>query len=338
MSGSGWFEPSRPIRVEGGIRVRSKRGSIGERWWSRRFIDILESVCDPGRLGRGRSYARSGQVLDLELGPGLVTARVQGSRRTPYLVEIQITPYAADQWRELADALAAQALYRAKLLAGEMPPEIEEVFRACRLPLFPGRRGLDMNCSCPDWGFPCKHLSAVLYVLAERFDDDPFLVLAWRGIARDALLDALREAGVTTTGAAAAPAPAPAPASTDPACSTWTTRRSPTGWPPSTSRASPRPGSATGPASPSPTRPAAAHPRPATDQGPAHPDPGPSPPRLPDLRRRHLTRCRSLDGRDHGSTPLPPRRPPRRAARHLAIRGTTAPRPRLRVTRSSMHS
>ncbi|WP_326829759.1 SWIM zinc finger family protein [Streptosporangium sp. NBC_01810] len=203
MSGSGWFEPSRPIRVEGGIRVRSKRGSIGERWWSRRFIDILESVCDPGRLGRGRSYARSGQVLDLELGPGLVTARVQGSRRTPYLVEIQITPYAADQWRELADALAAQALYRAKLLAGEMPPEIEEVFRACRLPLFPGRRGLDMNCSCPDWGFPCKHLSAVLYVLAERFDDDPFLVLAWRGIARDALLDALREAGVTTTGAAA---------------------------------------------------------------------------------------------------------------------------------------
>ncbi|MFI6454433.1 SWIM zinc finger family protein [Streptosporangium amethystogenes] len=195
MSRSGWFEPSVPIRVEGGIRVRSKRGSIGEQWWSRRFIDILEAVCDPGRLGRGRSYARSGQVLDTELGPGLVTARVQGSRRAPYLVEIQITSYQADQWRELTDALAAQALYRAKLLAGEMPPEIEDVFRACRLPLFPDTGDLDMTCSCPDWGFPCKHLSAVLYVLAEKFDDDPFLVLAWRGIARDALLDALREAG-----------------------------------------------------------------------------------------------------------------------------------------------
>ncbi|WP_030923639.1 SWIM zinc finger family protein [Streptosporangium amethystogenes] len=195
MSRSGWFEPSVPIRVEGGIRVRSKRGSIGERWWSRRFIDILEDLCDPGRLGRGRSYARSGQVLDTELGPGLVTARVQGSRRTPYLVEIRITSYQADQWRKLTDALAAQALHRAKLLAGEMPPEIEDVFRACRLPLFPDTGDLDMTCSCPDWGFPCKHLSAVLYVLAERFDDDPFLVLAWRGIARDALLDALREAG-----------------------------------------------------------------------------------------------------------------------------------------------
>ncbi|MFC0863357.1 SWIM zinc finger family protein [Sphaerimonospora cavernae] len=189
---SGWFEPSRPIRVEGGIRVRNRRGSIGERWWSRRFVDILERVCDSGRLSRGRSYARSGQVLDLEIGPGLVKARVQGSRRTPYRVTVGIAAYGREQWHELVGALAAQALHRAKLLAGEMPPEIEDVFRGCGLPLFPEQRGLEMDCSCPDWGFPCKHLSAVLYVLAEAFDDDPFLVLAWRGMARDALLDALR--------------------------------------------------------------------------------------------------------------------------------------------------
>jgi uncharacterized Zn finger protein len=198
VSGRGWFDSSGPIRVEGGMRVRSRRGSIGERWWSRRFIDILERVCDRGRLGRGRSYARSGQVLDLELGPGLVAARVQGSRRSPYQVRIEITAYDAGRWRTLAEALAAQALHRAKLLAGEMPPEIEDVFRECGLPLFPDQRDLDMDCSCPDWGFPCKHLSAVLYVLAEAFDDDPFLVLAWRGMARDALLDALRQTGGDT--------------------------------------------------------------------------------------------------------------------------------------------
>lgn len=195
MSGTGWFEAARPIRVEGGIRVRSKRGSIGEQWWSRRFIDILERVCDSGRLSRGRSYARSGQVLDLELAPGLVKARVQGSRRTPYKVGVKITAYDAGQWQALTGALAAQALYRAKLLAGEMPAEIEDVFRRCRLPLFPTERDLGMDCSCPDWGFPCKHLSAVLYVLAEAFDDDPFLVLAWRGMAKDVLLGALRETG-----------------------------------------------------------------------------------------------------------------------------------------------
>lgn len=192
---SGWFERSRPIPVEGGIRARGRRGSIGERWWSRRFVDALEHVCDPGRLARGRSYARSGQVLDLEIGPGLVEARVQGSRPAPYRVTIGITAYDREQWRELVDALAAQALHRAKLLAGEMPPEIEEVFGGCGLPLFPEERGLEMDCSCPDRGLPCKHLSAVLYVLAEAFDDDPFLVLAWRGMARDALLDALRGTG-----------------------------------------------------------------------------------------------------------------------------------------------
>jgi uncharacterized Zn finger protein len=185
-----FFEAARPIRVEGGIRARSTRGSIGEQWWSRRFIDILEDICDKGRLTRGRAYARQGQVLDFELSPGLVVARVQGSRPKPYRVTVRIEAYDGAAWTRIEQALAAQALYRAALLAGEMPTEIVEVFDALGLPLFPS--SLDMECSCPDWGFPCKHLSATLYVLAEAFDDDPFLVLAWRGRARDALLDALR--------------------------------------------------------------------------------------------------------------------------------------------------
>ncbi len=188
----GWFEPARPIRVEGGIRARSRRGSIGERWWSRRFIDILERVCDSGRLSRGRAYARSGQVLRLDIAPGLVSADVQGSRPTPYQVSVEISAYGEADWATLQDAIAEQAVHRAKLLAGEMPPELEAVFTRCGLPLFPDEGAVEMQCSCPDWGFPCKHLSAVLYVLAEAFDDDPFLVLAWRGRAKDDLLDALR--------------------------------------------------------------------------------------------------------------------------------------------------
>jgi uncharacterized Zn finger protein len=188
----GWFEHSAPIRVEGGIRAKTARGSIGSQWWSRRFIDILERICDKGRLGRGRSYARSGQVLELMITPGLVEARVQGSRPQPYDVEVRIADYCPAQWDRLTEALAARAVYRAKLLAGEMPEEIEEVFGECELPLFPDESGLDMECSCPDWGFPCKHLSAVLYLLAEAFDSDPFLVLAWRGMTKDDLLTRLR--------------------------------------------------------------------------------------------------------------------------------------------------
>lgn len=185
-----FFEASRPIEVEGGIAVRAKRGKIGEQWWSRRFVDVLEQVCDGGRLARGRTYARKGQVMDFALSAGRVTARVQGSRPKPYEVTVEIAALDEAQWTELTDALGAQALYRAALLAGEMPHEIVELFAAHEAPLFPER--LDIHCSCPDWSVPCKHGSAVLYVLAEAFDDDPFLVLAWRGRPREALLDALR--------------------------------------------------------------------------------------------------------------------------------------------------
>ena len=194
MSGH-WDEwpPAKPIRVDGGIKARSKRGAIGEQWWSRRFISVLESYGMSGRLARGRSYARAGQVLDFELSQGKVTARVQGSRVRPYQVRIGVLPLTTAQWRRVQDRLASQALFRAKLLAGEMPREIEEVFAECGTPLFPrSPADLDMHCSCPDWEVPCKHLAAVCYVLAEEFDRDPFGMLAWRGKARDELLAALR--------------------------------------------------------------------------------------------------------------------------------------------------
>jgi uncharacterized Zn finger protein len=190
----GRFPPaSRPRKVEGGIKARSKRGAIGEQWWSRRFIDVLESFGMQGRLARGRNYARSGQVLTLAIGTGRVTARVQGSRVKPYKVALTVDPLTKPQWRKVERALAQRALFRARLLAGEMPAEIEAVFADCGTPLFPrSARDLDMSCSCPDWEVPCKHLAAVCYVLAEAFDDDPFEMLAWRGKGRDALLAALR--------------------------------------------------------------------------------------------------------------------------------------------------
>jgi uncharacterized Zn finger protein len=187
------YESSGPIAVEGGVKAKSKRGAIGEQWWSRRFIAVLESYGMSGRLQRGRSYARRGQVLEFSLGTGKVTARVQGSRPAPYKVSITVLPLTSAQWREVQSRLASQALFRARLLAGEMPAEIEEIFASCGTPLFPrSAADLDMRCSCPDWGVPCKHLAAVCYVLAEAFDADPFAMLAWRGKGRDDLLTALR--------------------------------------------------------------------------------------------------------------------------------------------------
>ena len=207
MSGS-WqdWPPARPIRVDGGIKARSKRGAIGEQWWSRRFIGVLESYGMSGRLARGRSYARAGQVLDFELSQGKVTARVQGSRARPYQVRIGVLPLTTAQWRRVMKQLASQELFRAKLLAGEMPAEIEQVFADCGAPLFPEpSRDLTMTCNCPDWSVPCKHLAAVCYVLAEAFDDDPFKMLALRGKTRDDLLAALRQRGPAVSSPAGPP-------------------------------------------------------------------------------------------------------------------------------------
>jgi uncharacterized Zn finger protein len=189
----GDWPPARPRRVEGGIRARSRRGQIGESWWSGRFVAILESLGMGPRLGRGRAYARAGQLLDLEVAGGSVSARVQGSRARPYRVSIGLARFAEADWARVESALAARALYSAKLLAGEMPREVEDVFGSCGLSLFPERAGdLAMSCSCPDWAVPCKHLAATFYLLAEAFDADPFLILAWRGRARDDLLARLR--------------------------------------------------------------------------------------------------------------------------------------------------
>jgi uncharacterized Zn finger protein len=182
------------IRVEGGIKAQSTRGAIGESWWSRRFLAVLESFALGSRLTRGRSYARKGQVLTLTIEPGIVSAAVQGSRPTPYQVTVELDRYDDTVWQAIETALSSQAIFSARLLAGEMPAEIEGVFASARAPLFPARVGqLRMECSCPDWQVPCKHIAATFYLLAEAFDADPFEILHWRGRDRATLLGRLAE-------------------------------------------------------------------------------------------------------------------------------------------------
>jgi uncharacterized Zn finger protein len=188
-----FYEPSRPLPAQGGIEARSRRGEIGETWWSRRFIELLESFGVGSRLKRGRNYARSGQVVELDVEHGVVLAKVQGSRYSPYRVRIRYKALTENQWRRAEKAMAAQALPLAKLLAGEMPQDIEELFDSCKLTLFPRSASeLTATCTCPDGVNPCKHIAATYYILAERFDEDPFLIFTWRGRDQDELLERLR--------------------------------------------------------------------------------------------------------------------------------------------------
>ena len=186
------YVPSQPRPVQGGIRAQSRRGDIGETWWSRRFIAILESFGYGSRLERGRSYARRGQVMDLTVRKGVVEARVQGSRPRPYRVRLAVEPLSERDWVRAEQAMASKAIFMAKLLAGEMPRQIEEAFSASKLSLFPASgRQLSSSCTCPDLAVPCKHVAAVFYILAEALDADPFLVFKWRGRTKEELVDNL---------------------------------------------------------------------------------------------------------------------------------------------------
>ncbi|PWW58470.1 SWIM zinc finger family protein [Actinokineospora spheciospongiae] len=196
MSDDEWWRdaPAKPvIRVEDGVRARSQRGEIARSWWSRRFLSVLESLGLSGRLDRGKRYARQGQVLSLSLSKSIVVGQVQGTRPEPYRVRIVARAFTDEQWEQVEQALAGQAVFLAKLLAGDMPDDIEAVFDGVGLRLFPDDlQDLSMDCTCPDWQVPCKHLAAACYLLAESFDTDPFEILAWRGRGRQELLDNLR--------------------------------------------------------------------------------------------------------------------------------------------------
>jgi len=193
-----YFPPSRPLEATGGIRARSKKGGFAESWWGRRWIEVLSGFGAEGRLQRGRAYARKGQVLSIEVERGRVRALVQGSRARPYKIVMEIVPLPDAAWERVVERIRSDLRFATRLLSGELPPEIEAVLAEVGVPLFPQqRRDLITDCTCPDWSDPCKHIAAVHFLLAEAFDQDPFLVLRLRGLERDELLGRLAEGGAT---------------------------------------------------------------------------------------------------------------------------------------------
>ncbi|MDH3769473.1 MAG: SWIM zinc finger family protein [Nitrospirota bacterium] len=188
------FPPSIPQSVKGGIKAQSKQGAFGKSWWAKRWIQVLEGFNIGARLGRGRSYARKGQVIAITIDKGQIIGMVQGSRPKPYNVTITVKGISPAGWKKLIKVFLGQALFAAKLLAGQMPQDIEKAFKDVKLSLFPSQlKDLHTDCSCPDWSNPCKHIAAVYYLLGEEFDRDPFLLFKLRGLSREELVRLLGE-------------------------------------------------------------------------------------------------------------------------------------------------
>ncbi len=211
LSGRWWErdDPGGPRPVVGGLAARTRKGPIGATWWSRRFLGSLESVMVGGRMARGRSYARKGQIVDLRIGPGVVAAVVQGSREEPYAVSLRMPVVNGEDWDRILAALAGRAAYSARMLAGDLPHEVEEVFESEGCSLLPAPHArLVTECTCPDWENPCKHIAAVCYLLAEEFDRDAFSLLAWRGREKEDVLAELRARRREAAGASSSTLPA----------------------------------------------------------------------------------------------------------------------------------
>ncbi len=189
-----WYEPApkQPVPADGLAVDR-----FGDTWWGKEWIRSLLRLGGSysNRLPRGRSYARAGRVVDLEIGAGEISAGVVGTRPRPYRVRIGLGTLAPATWARVVEIIAGRARFAAALLRGELPEELASVLYKEGINLFPaGTQELATKCSCPDWANPCKHVAAVHYVVAAALDMDPFLIFVLRGLGREALFAALAEA------------------------------------------------------------------------------------------------------------------------------------------------
>jgi uncharacterized Zn finger protein len=188
--------PVRIPRFANGIRAQESRSSTaGRSWWTRKWQQILEGMSLGARLGRGKNYALSGQVIELTIAGPHIDARVIGTRQDAYHVTIDFrTPSDAAHARIVA-ALRNEPMLVARLLADDLPTEVETLFRDENLTLFPGGKlgpgKYDMTtaCTCPDYANPCKHSSAVLLLLGEEIARHPATLLEIRGISLEELYD-----------------------------------------------------------------------------------------------------------------------------------------------------
>ncbi|MDR1916349.1 MAG: SWIM zinc finger family protein [Synergistaceae bacterium] len=156
---------------------------IASTWWGVAWNKNLESYADyANRIGRGRSYVKNGMVLDLQISPGRISALVQGSRKTPYKVHIQIDKLSESRWNAIVGQIGRRFSGAAELAEGKFPEEMSQIFLKQGEGLFPSPKEIHLDCSCPDWAYMCKHIAAALYAVSARLDLDPLLFFVLRGI------------------------------------------------------------------------------------------------------------------------------------------------------------
>ncbi len=187
-----------PESAENAAADKAAGRGVAQHWWGDRWLRALTLWIDVARLAEGRDAVRAGRVSDLRLAPGLVIAWVQDVEPRLYHVRVEMATFTDEEWERILTALGERALYAAQLLSGELPRSIDTVLSSGSAltegrSLFP-REDADIRavCTC-DEQKPCKHIAAVLVLIGETLDRDPFLLLTLRGRTKEEVLETLRE-------------------------------------------------------------------------------------------------------------------------------------------------
>lgn len=165
---------------------------FGKTWWGNQWLGALTHIDYANRIPRGASYARKGAVRNLEISQGKIMATVQGTRK--YTVLISVPAFSPKDIKRLMEKILNRPVIISRLLNRELDPELLEITQSIHLSLFPQSwKELLMQCSCPDWAVPCKHIAAVIYKIGQEIDNNPFLIFELHGVD---LLQELQKRGI----------------------------------------------------------------------------------------------------------------------------------------------
>jgi len=168
--------------------------SFCKTWWGNAWLQALSHIDYSNRIPRGARYARNGSVKSVEFDDNKIKAKVQGSRRTPYSVTMEVNKFTKEETERLMDGILANPAIVPQLLNMNLSPAVLDIAKKAKLKVFPDSwRDLDMDCSCPDWAVPCKHIAAVVYMIGLEIDNNPFLVFQLHGVD---ILEELKKRGI----------------------------------------------------------------------------------------------------------------------------------------------
>ena len=186
-----------PRRVRGGVKFKLKAGETPRSWVTQRLLRVAEQGAEAEIYKDGLEYARLGQTKRLTIEETLCEGVIQGRSDKPYTTTLELSQFDAESQERVISAMADQVRYAAKLLSGELPSNIEDVFAPLGLKLFPAEpQDITPKCSCPDWSEEkpwCKHAVCLSALLAERMGDDPMIIFGLHGMPSQELIDGLRQ-------------------------------------------------------------------------------------------------------------------------------------------------